>query len=324
MKSIKQVLAAVLCACSLGAAAESGTYPVKPITLVIPYPITGAVDVLGRQLADKMATLLDQTIVVENRPGAGATLAAAYVAAAPPDGYTLILGGTASHVSAPLLYSHLPYDPVKSFEPVGMVSDSPHLLALGANTKATNLRELIAELKAKGANARFGSTGNGTMSHLAGEQFKRTFGLPAMVHVPYEGGPPTAKALVHGDIDMAIINFPDAIPLVKTGRMRVLATTGAQRSPVFPKLPTVDEAGLGNYEATTWVGLYAPAGTPAPVVKKLTEALAAALRDEDLQRKLRVPGHEPIYRAPKPFAEFVQEQSRQLQPLIREAHISVN
>ncbi|WPB56312.1 tripartite tricarboxylate transporter substrate binding protein [Xylophilus sp. GOD-11R] len=323
MKFIRYLLAGLLMACSLAASAESGAYPRKPITLVIPFPVTGAVDVLGRHLADKMATLLDQTINVENRPGAGATLAATHVAAAAPDGYTLMFGGTASHVSAPVLYRRLPYDPVKSFVPIGMVSDSPHLLALGANTRATNLRDLIAELKAKGANARLGSSGAGTMSHLAGEQFKRTFGLNAMVHVPSEGGARAAKALVAGEVDMAIINFPDAIPLVKTGRLRVLATTGAQRSPVFPNLPTVNEANLDPYVVTTWVGLYAPARTPAPVVKLLTETLARALEDESLQRKMRAQGDEPTFLAPKPFAEFVQDQSVVWQKLIREAQITV-
>lgn len=323
MKPFKSLAVLGVCVLAHIGVQAQDSYPTRPITIVVPFPAGGAVDVLGRMVAEKMSAQLKQPFIVENRRGASASIGATAVAQAAPDGYTLLLGGPASHVTAPTILRKLPYDPIKSFEPVGQVSNGPLVLTVGAGVQAKSLKALDQELKVKGSRANYASNGNGTMPHLGGEMFKRA-GHYEMAHIPYSGGPAVVTALLAGEVDITVNNIPAVMPMLKAGRLRGLATTGLQRSKALPDLPTMAESGFKDFDANAWFGIFAPAGTPPQVIGKLTEALAASLRDPDLKARMLAQGDEATYRAPQDFAAFVKHESQRWRALIEQAHITLD
>jgi tripartite-type tricarboxylate transporter receptor subunit TctC len=311
-----------LCLVPLVGHAQGG-FPDKPVTLVVPFPAGGVVDVIARMVGQKMSVALSTSVIVENKPGAGGTLGAAYVAKARPDGYTLLLGGSATQIFGPVLYKNVKYDALRSFAPVGQISSGPLVLVVGSKVPSQTVPELLAYLRTNGVHAFYGSNGNGTFPHLAAELLKQANGL-STAHIPYGGGPAVVTALVAGDVAFSINHIPVVQGLVKAGKIRALATTGKKRSIVFPDLPTLDEVGMKGFEANAWFGLLAPAGTPDAVVHKLNEALAAALKDNAVKSAMAAQGDEVSYSSPKAFASYMAAESVKWTKVVKAAGLRVD
>lgn len=302
---------------------SQGAFPDKPITLVVPFPAGGVVDVVARRVGEKMGVALSTPVIVENKPGAGGTLGATYVSNAKADGYTLLVGGAATQIFGPALYKSVKYDAMQSFAPIGQISSGPLVVLVGSKVPAKTVPELVDFLRKSGAKSFYGSNGNGTFPHLAAELFKQAHGLPSG-HVPYNGGAAAMTALVTNDIAFSINHIPVAQGLVKSGRIRALATTGSKRSVAFPNLPTLDESGMKGFEANAWYGLFAPAGTPPAVVQKLTDALAAALKDASVKDGLEAQGDEVSYSTPKDFATYLQAESAKWSKVVKSTGVKVD
>jgi len=303
MKTVLHLLVGLLAACS-GAMAQTA-YPTKPVTLVVPFPPGGALDIVARALADEMRKHLGQPVIVENRAGAGGTLGSGVVARAAPDGYTVLLGSVATHAIAPGLYRKLAYDALKDFVPITQVTRSPLLVASSAKLNVATLPELIAAARAQPGKLNYASTGNGTAVHLAGEMLKSTANLD-VVHVPYKGGSEAITALMTGESAYMVVNVELVLPQVRGGKARALAVTGPRRLPILPDVPTLREAGLAGAEVTTWFGLFAPAGTPRAVVDRLQHDAAASL--QTLTANFAAQGDEAVGSTPDQFAEFVRAE----------------
>jgi len=280
-------------------------FPSKPVTMVVPFPAGGALDVVARALAEEMRKHLGQPVVVENRVGAGGTVGTGAVARAAPDGHTILFGSVATHAIAPGVYRSLPYDALKDFVPVMQVTSSPLLVTSSAKLNATTLAELIAAAKAQPGKLNYGSTGNGTAVHLAGEVLKASSGLDVL-HVPYKGGPDAIQALITGDIAFMVANLELALPQVRGGRVRALAVTGSRRIAALPDVPTLREAGVAGTEVTTWFGLFAPAGTPKAVVDRLQRDGATSV--QELAKRSVIQAEEAVGSTSEQFAAFVQAE----------------
>lgn len=316
------LLALAAAPCALPAAAQD-KYPARPVSIVVPFPPGGVVDMVARTVGQRMAGTLGVPVVVENKAGAGGTIGATYVARAKPDGYTLLLGGAATQVFSPALYKKLQYDAKKDFAPVGQISSGPLVLVTGSKVPATDVPQLMQYLKAQGVRGFYGSNGNGTFPQLAAELFKQANQLPS-AHIPYSGGPGALTALIAGDIAYSINHIPVVQGMVKSGKLRALATTGKKRSVAFPNLPTLDEAGMKGFEANAWFGLFAPAGTPPEIVQALNEALAVALKDPAVRTTLEAQGDEVSYSTPKDFAAFVNAESTTWTKVVRTADLRLD
>lgn len=303
----RQVFLAAAIACAVPVWAQD-KFPSRPVSIVVPFPAGGVVDVVARMVGQKMSATLGTPVVIENKPGAGGTIGAAYVARAKPDGYTILLGGSATQVFGPALYKSLKYDAKKDFVPIGQISSGPLVLVTGSKVPAGDVAQLTAYLKDEGVRAFYGSNGNGTFPHLAAELFKQANRLPS-AHIPYGGGPAALTALITGDIAFSINHIPVVQGMVKAGRVRALATTGKARSVAFPNLPTLDEVGMKGFEANAWWGLFAPAGTSSGIVQTLNEALATALKDPSVIAGLEAQGDEVAYSTPSDFGAYVNAES---------------
>lgn len=322
-RSILATAAAAALGACLAPAWAQDTYPSRPVTIVVPFPAGGVVDVVARTVGQKMAATLGQPVIVENKAGAGGTIGATFVAKTKPDGYTVLLGGSATQVFGPALYKNLQYDARKDFAPVGQISAGPLVLVAGPKVPATDVPQLTSYLRERGVRAFYGSNGNGTFPHLAAELFKQAKQLPA-AHVPYGGGPAALTALITGDIAFSINHIPVVQGMVKAGKIRALATTGRKRSVAFPDLPTLDEAGMKGFEANAWWGLFAPAGTPAGAVNKISDALAAALKDPGVRTVLEAQGDEIAYSNPREFSAFVAAESAKWSKVVKIADLRLD
>jgi tripartite-type tricarboxylate transporter receptor subunit TctC len=287
--------------------AHAQTWPVKPIKWIVPFAPGGTTDILGRTIGEKLSIALGQPVVIENRPGAGGGVGADFVAKAAPDGYTLVGGTISTHAINASLYKHLPYDPVKDFAPITMLVRLPNLLVVNPDIPAKDVHELIALLKANPGKYNFASSGNGTSQHLSGELFKSMAGVE-MQHVPYKGSPPALQDVVAGQVAMTFDNITTAWPLAKAGRLRPLAVTTAQRSSIAPDVPTMAEAGLAGYEIGSWQGVFAPAGTPAPIVRRLNEEIVRILNMPEVRDKLKGLGAEPVGNTSEEFGAVVRSE----------------
>lgn len=324
---MKKLRTFVRCAAALALLAASPAwpqdgYPSKPVTIVCPFPVGGVVDIIARIVAEKMGANMKATVVVENKPGAGGTIGAALVARAAPDGYTLLMGGSATHVFAPSLYKNLAYDPMRSFAVIGQVSASPLVLVIGSRTPASTVPELVDILRKSGDKANYASNGSGTFPHLAGELFKQANGLQA-THIPYSGGPAAVTALIQGDVTMSINHIAVVRGMVQSGKVKAIATTGRERAAAFPDLPTLVESGM-SIEANTWFGLFAPAGTPKAITDRLGTELAKALKDEAVRARLAQSGEESRFTAPEAFDPYVAGELAKWSKVIRDAKIAVD
>lgn len=296
-------------------------YPSRPVSIVVPYPAGGVVDIVGRLVADKLSASLGKRVIVENKPGAGGTIGAAAVARAAPDGYTLLLAGAATHVFAPLLYKTVPYDPIKQFAPISQLTAGPLVLAVNSTLPVQNMAEFLTYVRANGDRVNYASNGKGTFPHLAVELMKQAAGINP-THIPYNGGPPAIIALAAGDADFSINHIPNVLAQVKAGKIRPIATTGQVRSSSFPDLPTFDEAGFKGFETSAWFGLFAPPGTPQAIVDRLARESAEALKAKDLRDKLATQGDEPVGSTPSAFAGYIRGEIAKWTKVVRDAGIS--
>ena len=314
-------LAAAVVAAPLAAHAQA--WPAKPVTIVVPFAAGGTTDILARVIGQALNKELGQSVLVDNRAGAGGNIGAQLAAKAVPDGYTLFMGTVGTHAINQSLYKKLPFDPVKDFAPLTRVAMVPNLLVAHPNKPYRNVKELVAYAKANPGKVNFGSSGSGSSIHLSGELFNALAKVD-MVHVPYKGSAPAVTDLVGGQIDIMFDNMPSAIQHVRSGRLRALAVTTAKRSPELPDVPTIAEAGVPGYEATSWFGMFAPAGTPAPVVARLNSALAKVLADPAVKKKLAEQGAEPYSETPEQFAEFIRKESAKWSKVVKESGASAD
>lgn len=300
---------AALAACLLPAvpAAYAQAFPSKPITLVVPHSAGGTSDILARTVAAEAAKTLGQTIVIDNKGGANGTIAAKQVASSAPDGYTLLLATASTHGINPSLYSRISYDAVKDFTPVTLLATVPNVLVIGPNVKAANVQELITYIRGQGDKTNMGSAGAGTPGHLAGEMFKGAAKLQ-FTHVPYKGGSPAITDLIGGQIDFMFTTIPGVLPHVKAGTLRALAVTSPERSPAMPDVPTMAESGLPGFQAVSWHGVVAPAGTPPDVVNKLNAALSGALAAPAVKQRLMEEGAAASNLNTAAFGTFIQAE----------------
>jgi len=315
-----------LAACTLalaGPALAQQPYPAKAIKMVIPYPVGGSADQVGRLLADSLSQQLGQPIIVENRAGAGGLLAHQFVAAAPADGYTLLLGAAGPLTVTPQTYGKLTYDPIKGFIPITLVATQPLLLVVNPELGVSSLADLIGEARRRPGQMTYGSFGSGSAAHLAGEYFKTLAGV-SITHVPYKGSPPALVDLMAGQIDMMFDVFSNSTPLVKTGKLRALAITSAGRSPQFPDVPTMQEAGIAGFEAGTWFGVLAPAGTPRPVIDTLSRTINAALARPELVANLESQGATVRGGTPGEFERFFLAEYDKWGKVVRQAGLKAD
>lgn len=319
MKTLLHLLIGLLAACS--AAVAQTAYPSKPVTLVVPFPAGGALDIVARALAEEMRKQLGQTVLVDNRAGAGGTVGSGLVARAAPDGYTLLLGSVATHAIAPGVYRNLSYDALKDFAPITQVTASPLLLASSATLNVKTLPELLAAARAQPGKLNYGSTGNGTAVHLAGAMLQSAARLD-VVHVPYKGGPQAVNALITGEAAFMVVNVELVLPQVLGGKARALAVTGSRRLAALPDVPTMSEAGVSGVDASTWFGLFAPAGTPKEVVDRLQRDAATALRA--LKEPFARQGDEAIGSTPDEFAAQVRAEHAKWGKLIKDLGLKID
>jgi tripartite-type tricarboxylate transporter receptor subunit TctC len=271
---------------------------------VVPFPPGGPLDAVGRAIAQKLTEAWGQSVVVDNRPGAGGNIGADVVAKSPPDGYTVVMGALSTHAVNPSLYPTMPYDAVKDFAPITLVAVTPNVLVVNPSLPVNSVQELVAYAKARPGKLSFGSGSNGSAGHLAGELFKVDAGVD-MVHIPFKGGAPATQALLAGDTQLMFDNLANAMPQVKAGKLRALAVTTAQRSKLAPELPTMAEAGLRGFDISTWFGLLAPAGTPPDVIARWNADVTRILEAPDMRERLAGQGAEAAPTTPAAFAQFI-------------------
>jgi tripartite-type tricarboxylate transporter receptor subunit TctC len=283
------------------------TYPAKPVRVVVPFAAGGTTDIVTRILAQRMEAIWGQQLIVDNRPGAGGNIGSEIVARSPADGYTLLMATVATHGINASLYRKIPYDPVGDFAPITLVASTPSVLMLHPSIPAGSVKELIALAKANPGQLNFGSSGNGSSHHLAGELFDSMAGVK-MTHVPYKGTAAALIDLLGGRIQLTFDTLPSAMPYVKGGKLKAIAVTSAKRTRSLPDLPTIAEAGVPGYEVTSWYGLLAPAGTPADIVRKLNADFVRAIRIPEVSEKMIEAGAEPVANTPEQFAEFIRSE----------------
>lgn len=319
----KKALACVaLAAATLCGTAHAQTYPTKPVTIVVPFSPGGATDIMSRLLAERLNKRLGQPVVVENKPGAGTMIASDYVAKAPADGYTLLVAASSLGI-APSLYKKVNYDPIKDFAPISQVASVVHVLVVHPSIPAKNVGELVTWLKANPTKANYGSVGAGTSTHLESELFNSVAGVK-MAHIPYKGSAPALTDLVGGQLQVMFDAYASSGPFIKDGRVRLLAVTTAQRSKSLPDTPTVSESGLPGYEAMPWLGLVAPAGTPAPVVNRLYTELNDILKEPEVQERFRSLGLDIIGSKPEDFSAFLKKDIVKWAQVIKESGAKVD
>ncbi len=298
------------------AAAAAQDYPSRPITLIVPYAAGGGNDVMARTAAEKMSKTLGQQIVIENRGGAGGSIATRAIAKAEPDGYTLGLGGTGTLAINPTLYGNVGYDPRKDFAPVGLIATSALIVCVHPSLPARSIPDLIALAKNEPGKLNYASAGAGSGIHLGTEYFAAMAGIK-LTHIPYKGSAPALTDLVGGHVAIYFSSLPPAVGLLKQGKVRALAVTGAKRSPIFPELPTVAEAALPGFEAVLHYGIVAPAGTPRPIIEKLSAALRAAVMSDDLKARLADDGAEPLPSTPEEYAADIDREETKWSAIVR-------
>jgi len=295
---------AVALALSLALDAAAQTYPAKSIRLIVPFPPGGSADILARAIGQKAGEGLGQSLVVENRPGAGTAIGAEALAKSAPDGYAIMIGTVSSHAINPALNPKLPFDPVRDFTPVSLVASIPFAMIVHPSVPAKTVQEFVALARAKPGTLNYSSAGSGTSNHLAGELLKSMTGID-IVHVPYKGSAPALNDLISGQVSLMFDLVLTAAPPVKSGSVRGLAVTSAQRSSVLPDLPTVAES-IPGYEVSAWFGVFAPAGVPQPVVQRLNAEFVKALQQPDLRQRLASQGAEPLTSTPDEFAAYLR------------------
>ncbi|HEX2566094.1 MAG TPA: tripartite tricarboxylate transporter substrate binding protein [Burkholderiales bacterium] len=309
----KSLLLLLLCAAS-GAFAQ---YPSKPVRLVVPYAAGGPADLLTREIAKGLQDAVHQPVIVDPRPGGGTMIGAELVAKAPPDGYTLLVSTAASLIVSPSMEPHPRYDGLKDFAPIAMVAYVPNLISANPSVPANNVQELIAYAKRNPGKLAYGSAGNGSGPHVAGELFKSMAGVD-LVHVPYKGAAPAVVDLLSGQIQLGFVNISAVLPYVRSGKLKAIAVTTLKRSAALPDLPTVDEQGVKDYDTGSWYGLHAPAGTPPAVIDSLYATMRAVMAEPALgKRLLDTQGAEVVVKSPQEFDRFIRADAARTVPIMK-------
>jgi tripartite-type tricarboxylate transporter receptor subunit TctC len=311
-------LAIVLAACI--AMPALAAFPDKPLKLIVPFSPGGGTDQVTRAVADGMSKELGQPVIVENKPGAGTVIGTDFVARSPADGYTMVMA-TFAHAVNPGLLPKLPYDTDKAFAPVILVGRSPNILVVRNESPYRTVKDLLAAAKANPGKLTFGSQGNGTSAHLAGELFKSLGGV-SMTHVPYRGAGPALTDLLGGQIDMMFATAAAARSLVEGGKLRAIAVTTSDRSPAWPNVPTIGESGVPSYAAESWYGLYAPAGTPVSVVERLNAAVKRAVQSDNFKKRIQSEGLTINAGAPDELGRYVHGEETRWRKVVKDAHIT--
>ena len=322
--TVRQFCKVALLSCILGGTASlalAQAYPNKPIKLIVPFAPGGFTDVVARILGQKLSVSLGQPFVIENKAGAGSTIGTDFVAKAAPDGYTLVMVST-THVISPSIYPKLPYDPIKSFTPVAKLVDSAYVLLVNPKVPANNVAEFIALAKASPDKIHYASSGNGSAQHLMGGMFGAMTGVK-MKHVPYKGSGGAANDLVAGVVESSFAGVPNAMAQVPAGRLKALAVTTSKRIPQLPDVPTMQEAGVPGYNASIWLGLLAPAGTPRDVVMKLNAEIAKVLNSADTKKELYAAGVEADLSSPEAFNTLMVQELDRWGKVIKDAGITM-
>ena len=301
-------------------AALAQAYPAKPIRLVVPVPPGGSTDIVARIVAQKLSDRLGQQVVVENRGGAGGTIGAEAVAKAPPDGYTLVVGTTSTHAVAPSVYGKIGYDPVKDFAPISLIAVTPYLLVVNPSVNVKSLQEFVGYVKARPGKLNYASAGTGSTTHLAMEMLKSAAGL-YIVHIPYNGNGPAGTAVIAGQVEILFGSLPAVLPHAKSGRVRPLAVGTPKRSPSLPDVPTVAESGFPGFDASLWLAIMAPAGTPAPIVDRLQREIHAVIASPDTADALNKAGAEPITSTPAELAAMVKDGVEKYGKVVKQAGV---
>jgi len=326
MNSRRTMLASVAFAAiaiCLPAAAPAQIWPAKPIRVIVPFPPAGGTDVLTRQLVEKITAATKWTLIIDNKPGAGGNIGLDALAKSAPDGYTIGMGQTANLAINPSLYAKMPFDALKDFAPVALVSAQPMVLVVSADSPYRSLADVVAAAKAKPNGLTMASAGSGTVGHLAGELFARKAEVK-FLHIPYKGASPAVTDLLGRQVDIFFANTQSVMTLVAAGKLRALAVSSAQRLKPLPAVPTISESGYKNFEAVTWSGLVAPAGTPADVIAKLNAEVAKALARADFLEKLAAEGSQPLGGLPQHFAEFLRAEHTKWGVAVRESGAKVD
>lgn len=320
MYSLKQWIAAAAIAVVPALSLAADPWPSKPITYVVPFAPGGNTDTLARIIGPKVSTALGQPVVIENKPGAGGNIGSDFVAKAKPDGYTILGGTISSHAINASMYPNMPYDPIKNFEPITVLGQAPLLLVVPADSPYKTVKDLLDAAKAKPGSLSFASAGNGTSPHLAGELLKSSAKIQA-THVPYKGSGPAVTDLLAGHVQFM---FDTALIVgghIKAGKLRPLAVTSSKRTSLFPDVPTLAEAGVPGYEIGSWQAVYAPAGTPKPIVERLNAEIVKALKSPDVAERFAGLGMEPVANTPAQMAEFNKAEVAKWAKIVKEANI---
>ncbi len=303
--------------------AQAPDYPTKPIRIVVPFPPGGATDILARDVAQKLTESWGQQVIVDNRPGAGGNIGSELVAKSAPDGYTLEMGTVGTHAINASLYAKMPYDHIKDFVPVILVAGVPNVLVVNPSVPANSVQELIAYAKANPGKLNFASSGSGTSIHLSGELFKVMAGVQ-MTHIPYKGSAPAVQDLIGGQVQLMFDNLPPSLPQIKAGKLRALAVTSATRAPALPDTPTIAEAGLPGFEASSWFGLLAPAGTPPAIVAKLNGEIAKWLATPEAKEKLAKQGANAVGGTSEDFAKHIAAETAKWAKVVKDSGAKVD
>lgn len=303
-----------------GAMAQA--WPSRPITLIVPFPAGGTTDVLARALGERLQQSLGQPVVIESKPGAGATIGADFVAKAKPDGHTLLVGAV-HHTIATSVYKKLPYDFQKDLAPLTTIAMVPNVLVVNAATPAKNVNELVALLKADPAKANYGSNGNGTAQHLIGTQFQNNTGAK-LTHIAYKGSGPLATDLLGGQILLSFDTITPVLPHIKAGKLRPLAVTTATRSPALPDVPTLDEAGLKGFNIGTWFGVLAPVATPKDVQARLSSEMVKIIKSPEFRQRMADIGADPIGDSPEQMAQTIKAETEKFGKLVKDANVVID
>ncbi len=317
----------VLAACALALAATSPlavaqAFPDKPVTLVVPFPPGGTTDVLARALAERLQPLLGQPVIVESKPGAGATLGAEHVAKSRPDGHTLLVGAV-HHTIASSVYKRLGYDFQKDFKPLTVIAMVPNVLVVNAASPVRTVADLVAQAKAAKPGLSYGSNGNGTAQHLIGTQFQNQTGIE-LLHIPYKGSGPLTTDLLGGQVTMSFDTITPVLPHIKAGKLRPLAVSTGRRSSALPEVPTLAEAGLAGFDIGTWFGVLAPAATPAAVATKLSDAMRQVIASPEFRARMAEIGAEPVGSTPDQMARQIREETEKFARLVKQANVVID
>ncbi|MBU3608533.1 tripartite tricarboxylate transporter substrate binding protein [Polynucleobacter sp. AP-Mumm-500A-B3] len=312
----------LLLVASLGNA-QTGSFPDRSVTIVVPFPPGGGTDAGARLIAQKLSTRWGQSVIIDNKAGASGMVGSEYVSRAKPDGYTLLIGNIGTFSINPSLYKKMPYDPDKAFVPVSMIAELPYFLLVTPSVKANNVKEFIAFAKANPGAVTYASSGSGSGPHLAGEMFEKATGLD-MMHVPYKGGGPAAADVMAGHVNMYFSTVLESIGSVKSGKLKALGASSLVRSPAMPELPTIAESGVPGFDAASWIGIAAPAGTPPVLVDKIAADIKAVILEQDTKQTLIQQGATPMPLTPTVFKARIESDRQRYAKVIKDGNVQVD